>query len=550
MKSIIITLFVLIAGAVSTYFTVFNVKTDTYKKLHSQLMLKEIERNNFLLPSKHYQAVYMQYVETQSDSLLVVLFMKDNSPYQKEIGIYQWRTKRLLHYIQLPKQMKNHAINQIKYISSDSILLSLNGVFNENNPNDSTLLLINDKGDIKKIYDLTTSINGQESLKKNKLRCDFIQSHPMGEIAYYQQKVYGEQICGMLGIDDNFLDMPLLASFDIKEDVYQTYPLFHYPKSVYNYFWGDQHYNSYPIIGLDNRPVVSFGYSPYILSYNPDKQNFDRYYAPSYFIDSIRPLAKKWDGDVSKAMDYSLSIGNYNCLLIDKYRYQYMRYMWLPHSTKGSLAERNQWHWGIMLLNSQFEVLGEADITDLQVSVTGFCRKGLMALSKTNTEENTFEVKIYEVIQQQGKYLGAEKGVNKKSEKPQDDLKQYLKEIYPEIYAKKDVLIITIPMGMSCGPCVHEIVNQLLEQPNEHIYPIFVFENEQVANQYLKNDKLIAQIKNVSVDKNAGMYNYISSHWNPILYWIKKGKIGRKMCVQPDNLSRIKQVIIDYSDKK
>jgi len=237
------------------------------------------------------------------------------------------------------------------YINKDSIFLLYPPAY-RNFYHDSILLLINDKGELKKSY----SFNNVPVLCKNNP-----QYENSDEAIYLNSNIYepytfiDDKIFMMYSNKTSVLGDPaysnILSAGYIDTKTEKFYPIkFEYPDIEYGKTYFPE-YNKYfvSVLGKKDHILYGFYYTPTIIDYNYKTDKFEKHSIKSSIYDTIYPsLTEK---DVPGGFDFDIPHPKYFNLYYDKFRKLYFRIIMAP-------KEYNR-KFSVIINDERFNFVGE-----------------------------------------------------------------------------------------------------------------------------------------------------------------------------------------------
>lgn len=483
---------------------------------------------------------------------LACAFTRNFSPMKRAIVIYDIPKVDMPRIIPLPKEIRNHCLLNFAYINADSIIVQTSYTENPDMRADSTLFLMNSEGRLVKIYSMDSAplhtLNNGIASKNN---CPVISDHPLTGLAYYNGKVYFETVCGVLGVSKDMKGKSLLGEYDLKDEKFSALPLFYYPPTAYSFFWGDQHIGCPPTVGFQGEILTNSGFSPYVQVWETSKRTVERHYTPTQLFDSVRPMTTKWNGDVAAANTYSSRMGNYGLLFTNPFEQMYLRVMNLPPKGK-SIKEQNKKRIGISLFDRKFQIVGEGEITELDVYPFAFTSVGMLAYdNRSFSDPDSLTIKIFDIKT----YIrdNPENVPKRKKERKQENFIAYLQQHKPELSLEKNMVVV-VPIGNSCSPCVKsfvsDFVDKLPKRRGMDYHFLLTFEDERTKEAYMKNDSIFQNLPLRSADVYDVLDEYVIRFFNPQLYFIKNAKVVKQIRLQPDNLKYTSKAVDEWRNQK
>lgn len=525
------------------------------KNTHSQVIYEHVFSVTLPIPEPNVYCVSCHAVENSNGEQLACAFI-DNNLKKGMVGLYDINTGLLIKKIYYP-QMHNQVFIALKYVNRDSIFVFCESAYSSNGVQDSTFFMGNDKGNVIKVYPFESESVILQTRKKYKKETDSlgsltyaihsdaipISSH--GDVYFHYRKF------GFLGTENRkkYRNTPSVCSYNLKTEKIAFIPI-KYPSYVFDYNWYSDSYEIGIIgLGLDESPIMSYGFSSNIYSFEDGKVK--EYYCPTHLFDSIKPIPSN---KIVKPSTLYNEQGRYNWTYTDFYKKQYYRFLGLPVDTTASLSEQGKERFGMMILDSNFQVLGESEYAN-NVKGEPLCvsQKGLIFYRERNITvlTDSMHLDFYQFSFVNEPQITPTNANSKNKMGNKEDYNIMLKALIPEATVKQKSLIVTIPIGKSCGPCVDftlQTVNKMLKQsPNLPIYVLFLGDEKEQTKSYLKS-KNLGDIPHYRACYNGEYKNYIKKFHNPKIIEWQNGKIVATLQEEPDNLMEVSNKIQEFKE--
>ena len=294
------------------------------------------------------------------DSLMKYEFSENDSSYI--IGGCKINTNKIFIYNinKKTKKVNRKKINfrfdlktpfDFGYINKDSIFLVYPPAY-RNGSHDSILLLINDKGEIKKSYsfdDAPVYCNNNPQYDNND-EVVFLFSNLYEPFNYINNKIFLNfvSLARVLG-DPAYEKLPIAGYIDTRTEKFTKINI-DYPDIIYGKtFYSKPEKRLFSVLGNNNNILYAFRYNPKIIEYNYKTAKQQIHEMKSFVYDTIYPaLTEK---DVPGGFEFDMPYPEYFNLLYDKYRKLYYRFMMSPKNYGNKLS--------ITLFDENFNFLAE-----------------------------------------------------------------------------------------------------------------------------------------------------------------------------------------------
>ena len=443
-----------------------------------------------------------------------------------EIVSYDLKTEKIIEKIDI-NFFENQQLLSFKYHNKDSIFLFFNAAENSGYNHDSTILMINNKGDINKSY----------SFEGAPVWCSENPRYPRDSVAYASQlfrilsfykgkifvplKKYTRQGTG----DSLFFvnTFPLGGHIDIKQDTFISHHLFeipfykignYYPKAI-----GIQ------MIEISNNGNILyyFTHTDVILEYNLKNKTVISHRAKSFFVDSISPKNKPTE---------NYSDGYYSFMRYNPYRKQYVRTVILPTPEHASNYQKNVPKFSLMLLDTNFNVLAEG-IYPENVGARNFMKDGVLSYNRKATMENNDGKIIFSLYKLNVTESTDAELLKQMNETPDDMPKatgilSYLKTVHNFKQSSKSAVIL-VPIDRSCLSCMNYVCKYYADSlsffQDNNIFLILSANNPERINLLRKETGIQDNSENLFIDDKNEYLKYIELYTNPKLIFIENNKI-------------------------
>ncbi len=520
--------------------TIALLKTD-YPKNIFKANLPELQGN---------KSIDKYIVDTINGSPVLIFTMTINDSILYFLDI---TTKQLYHQISLPY----HYISAFHIFSKDSILVKVSNTNFEDGNVDSTLFLMNYKGNIYKYFLLQDSIL-YCSLNKNKKQSDlYFPSTNFNNFFFIDTyKIF----LPMLPVaEDSF--PPKLAYYDILQEklvisksMWNPLPKeckCYYPYEYYNITYA-QNTPAY-------HPVFIIGYRPAVYEWNVLRDTVITHKIRSYLVDSILPMP-------SPQMDISITNAMFHSIIYNPYTQQY--YLSIMFSEGYGHATE------VMILNHNFDIIAEALKPKMgTVGNYTILKDGMLSVAyyspifkDTLFINKAFFPKLYGIAN-----IDSLKNMLDSMYNPQlDEFKQYLQtcqvaqgdtslqeidykpfiDRYITVPPKDSFWIISVHPQAGCPSCTQSILNFISANKDflqdKKDWFLFIFSNDKQSVKKLLSVKMLDLLPQIIIVSTSGTNKYFVTGKNPRLTIVKNGKITFDKIYQHDNPTKIQDKIFEF----
>ncbi len=502
------------------------------------------------LPDSNYIFINGMHYENQDRDYFFAVFAESNNATTAKLVWYDLSTSKYIKNISLPAHLTNQKASGTHIFREDSVLIFFPAGYRFDMEEDSSLILFDAEAGIRKVYDWG---------KYPRLR---FHSNPIKDNIYGTGGFRSEGIL----ITEGRVIVPTFEwrdfgkftghvgtmgfLFDLKTEKYITIPV-NYPDENYKYFWTDKYLHSSAAISLTKNPIFYLKYSPYLYEYDLKKQKNISHFSPSALFDSIVPLPLNQSQNPSAWDKFNRENGSYYNLLTDFKNNRYIRFLELPIDTTLSLKEQNEVHYGIAILNQNFEVVAE-DKIEVALNPSGyFTKKGYWCYNKEKSSMSKSNIYF-----QEWDISATTKEVKRKEKEPintkNENMDNFIQH-YPSLSHNNDTsMLLAIPIDQSCLPCLKGVLYYLKEWSsspkinNLHIILYASYSvNEKDFLDYTNQLKFFPK-SNLYIDEKGDYLAHAYRHINPKLYIISKSKIIKTFQDSPANQREFMLTIAHY----
>jgi len=469
---------------------------------------------------------------------------------KRNLYIYQSPSQKLLKKIPISLNRKNE-IWAIRYINVDSILVIFNAAQNTAYNHDSTILLLDEKMNIKKVYDLSMFpiwAGQKKSLGKDSM--SYI-AMKYGNLYIQDKKIYFQMEAFSPNIGDSLFNKWLFYAGGHVDMINSNQSMTHKvcPPSLPNHYYPKR--AKVPAVAIDgqNNPVYGFSHTSYLYKYDLITQKQIAYSVISAFGDTVKPIST---GNQNLPQDDYTQI-SYERLYYHPYLNYYFRFVRLALPVDASPEEKRNPYISVIFFNTKFEKLGEGILPAGLKMVCYFTNQGIAFWNKVKTDSLKEEICFSEY---QFSFHEGDMNALKEQLYPQNfssnitkGMEAYIKQNF-EIKDDKYVVFF-IPVNIMCKNCVDETLSAFLKQRkvNKKVYLVLASENkydvQEMRNKFEEFDE------NILSDDKGVFKKYLDPPIvNANLVAVKQQKLAFNMSLIPDNLGLINKKIEDFFSSK
>jgi hypothetical protein len=248
------------------------------------------------------------------------------------------------------------------------------------------------------------------------------------------------------------------------------------------------------------------------------------------------------------------NLGHYGALFYDKWNKRYVRLIQTWPAPNTHIADLNRKQYAIMLLDTNFKILGISKIPP-EVQKGGYPRllvlpKGYYFLNwdqsrlTKHTIYNGYRVTISNHITNQKIYTTSDSAFLHTT-----GWESYLKDIHNIIIPKADkFMVVVVPVLQSCPSCVPSTVQLTLSfrennpELRNKIRLILVAPQDSMVQQIRKNPRFTGVDSVLYVDSLSKKKLYVLDEYNPTVLFFEKGKITKNANIGPTQIPILSQM--------
>ncbi len=331
-----------------------------------------------------------------------------------------------------------------------------------------------------------------------------------------------------------------------------------FPENYYKFPYYDDYDEVYNTLNEKGNLVYGFGGSNWYIEYNPNTGDTKKYWVPSAFNDTILPYNQT---NIKKITEYDPyryrlphNLGYYGALFYDKWNKRYVRLIETWPAPNAHIADLNRKQYAIMLLDTNFKILGIGKIPP-EVQKGGYPRllvlpQGYYFLNwdqsrlTKHTIYNGYRVTISNHITNQKIYTTSDSAFLHTT-----GWESYLKDIHNIIIPKTDkFMVVVVPVLQSCPSCVPSTVQLTLSfrennpELRNKIRLILVAPQDSMVQQIRRNPRFTGVDSVLYVDSLSKKKLYVLDEYNPTVLFFEKGKITKNANIGPTQIPILNQM--------
>jgi len=490
-----------------------------------------------------------QWVEENDSSFLVVY-----DEYKRDLKVYLFPEGDWVKTIPL-QPFGNNRDDLLSYFyqNKDSIFVVLNAAYQPHNFHDSTLLMLNDRGEVICDIPLTHApvwTSAQPDI-------------PHDEV--YITKPLGTQ----LQFDFPYLFIPL-ARYGYKPgdpeldtipsatggviDLTVPFPNFtlqptYRPSQGGNYYPGDANNVKLAVNG-EKQSVYGFSYTDLLLTYDPGSQMVKRFRAPSTISDTIYPLPLDTFVPAYDRPQNDRSQLAYRNITFDPFRRQFVRRIVYPITNLANASAKTTQKSGIMVLDEDFRKVGEGLYPE-GYSFSFATPDGwyFFDYSRSNEAADSMHFTRFEI----GTRLAEIDDFKKRAILPAPDKKEGGWRAYVQEFATSSTgpkVVLFVPIDRGCKGCLDYMLDLFVE-----LHPLYNQDGKQSLQciatsasvtdleQKLQAHLIDPDVSGLYLDRNELYKSYVEEAFSQgRLLLVNDGKVA-EIVVNPSQLATLKTLI-------
>lgn len=534
-KLVLFTLFYTLTISCSTKIGKNNISLLTLKK----------EREISILSDSHIESYPLFYFENDS----CIYFTSDN---EKKLISFDINTGNKKNEIDI-NFFKYQQLLSFYYLNDDSVFLAFNSAFiSHNEYQDSSVMLINNKGKIKKVFSFEDSpILSSYNSNKN-INSLALAPPPFADLYYYNNKVFFSLLKYLYNTPGDSLQesikIPLAGHQDLIKNKFVGYNNL---KGIPYFKKGRYYHRNYRLVFLaltpENYPLIAFRHTPILYEYNYNNKTYKTHRIKSLLVDTIIPD----NSPIEACSIYNQAF--YGKLIYDKYRHLYYRFIQLP-ANNNSPSRKNNPKISMIVADTLFKIKAEGILPDNLSQISVFTTKeGIWFYNKN--EKNKINFQLYSLH------------YNKEKEPEKKLFKEYAKKtildknIGIQNYvtktfgiSDKNYAAVIVPVDIGCHYCASSIVKFYKENisvfENNNIFLILLGLSKNSIDPFLTKNNIKENMPHLYIDNKGEYQNYIEGFNNPKLYIINNLKLTSEKLYKPAELINLEIKLKDYASRK
>ncbi|MEO0583075.1 MAG: DUF4221 family protein [Bacteroidota bacterium] len=461
----------------------------------------------------------------------------------------------------VPIKLFGHARDRLlgyDYVAKDSIFLLLNPGQHPQTWHDSTLLRIDQQGNILSIYDVSPSPFW--TVSHPDIPKDSVYFIGRWGLKYHK----GELRLGISRygayIGDSLMNEPhsyAFAALDIKDDISSfSFKGVTVPSKNGVYFPRD--YRNGNEIQLQNgHEIFSYPHLSHVWQNYPDKTGFQKIPLASYLFSDPQPIRKaKENGKEWNRLDTDFSQGAYFSFFYDPYRNHYFRIVRYPTLGLENASGETHHTFGFIMFDDALQKLGEGLIPDGYNSNMIFVPEGIALWKSQESNPQAMEIvyDIFSLEQLASTNLDSfrQRAIVKAPQLKEGGWKAYFREMIPPPHDKYSVLFV--PADMGCPSCIDEMIEYFksLDQTmwRHPLYCVIAGKYPQNVEQKLKAHQLNGEFPMLYTDQEGVFLSYVDEDFfQGRLLMFAQDQPMNEVILNPQVLPMVPTLIQDFMEE-
>ena len=493
------------------------------RKQTVQLQLNTVKE--YTLPVHDFDGQFrgMQLI---NDSLLAIGFRNGNIP------IYNLHNNTLVN--ELTKYKRAH-LNMFAYniINWDSIYVFNNFSMNICPKQDSTLLIINAKNELKKAYlfNFINLVDCEKGLYEYSYYFHLLGAKPL--------ILFGDKVFLLLDHpdkDDSKFDtsynnaISLGALMDINTSEITPIKGLQYP-FLNNYSYPEKYKGCYISASHNGNPILSFRYTSLFYEYDIKTEKLIPHYFKSDIIDTIYPNQHFKNPEAQ------------NQFILGRIMYNPANKTYYRTAFKDS-------SFVLSMFDTTYNMIAEG-VSKIPLTQYIFRNNHIIAIDypKTISSEHSIYLNEYEITFSNKKVAEKVASTKKLKLNQKKDIKHFLKEHH--INKNSNQIVLILPTDYSCDACLNSSLNfcklseEALTSGNFNI--IYVADNKMKLAKHLKETKMThTSIKSEITNLNSYNNYHTEKYYNPRLIVIKDKEVVLDKIYNPSEMQEMQMNIDKY----
>ncbi|MEL6852956.1 MAG: hypothetical protein AAFP92_30880 [Bacteroidota bacterium] len=510
-----------------------------------------------LLPTQNWWCFWPTYEKTRAGAELIWMY----DYVARALIIYDYRKPGeitqvpvLLHGNQRDQAMSIHWHNE------DSIFVMLNAAYHPQYWHDSTLFLMDIKGEVKQVYDVS-SLPVWTAKRPNTHPDSVYFTFGFGiGISYHQGKVLLPLARYNAEIGDSLFNNPPtkiggLLDISLESPTYE-YLALTIPSTDGKAVPG---HTKYPqgVRNSDSTVLVGFSFQGKIWEENLVSHQLTAFPSSSALYDATATIPVPQSALISESPYFFLddNLGSYYFMEYDPIREQYLRHVQYPLKGEAAHARMVSSRMGVLLYDKQLKCKGEALLPEGHVGVCIFLPEGVAFWHKEKTDIGSDSLSFTLLDFGTPRYdldIYSQEAIFQAPWKKPGGWGAYFSENHG--FSSEKYAVLFAPAGLGCEGCLDYMIDFFLQQSidtasayGSSLRCIIAGENTQSIQKKLSSHKLDLTFPNLYVDENGAFKEYVSADFKQgQLILMDRGEAAGIVHIIPRQLPAIPQVIADF----
>lgn len=465
------------------------------------------------------------YSDGEKEYLLGMVWRKNTKNTQDELLIYNLSDTQMVGINPINKAFRNTVLG-IGVFTLDSILLCFNGADNFEAFEDSSLIIVNAKGDLIKLLDVK---NLPVRSSFNPLPYDSVVT--FFPIYSYRLPCVGNKV--ILPFRRSEINrpiakqypLPIVGELAIHSGSFTPFNTIVHPEYIYDNPYARNYPQPKLSESLTQTILVTFGYSPVIVEYDNVSGSVYTHPVSSVLMDSILASPVNEKGEIIHQNAIERDYGEFLRVIPDAYNNRYAFLITLPYKF-GSSNKTGKNKTGLILIDEKFKNIGEGILPD-DYSVVGFIKQGLLLKKSVNTGEVVFA--IYRINEANSPLTVLPLQSDKKG------FEQYIKNNFDHILGNHRTVVISTGVHASCTNCIRMVDKAFGVKSDKPVYLNYIFYDAKESEGYFTKSQ--QESGKYLPDTYSNFKEYEHNHINPIAYFFQGAKLITTKQMTPANES-------------
>lgn len=287
--------------------------------------------------------------------------------------------------------------------------------------------------------------------------------------------------------------------------------------------------------------VYAFAMTPVYKEYNPQTEEVREFRAPSVLLDTVKPIPVNPDGTAAYRVQFDPNQGQFFDFKYDKWRDRYYRALILSPDSNAGPAERNLRRYGLMVLDADFNVLGECVLPEEHQATA---KQRWLNIAPAPEGVYFFNIQktadLGEAVYTLYDFHFEEKWPRQKKRKAkgpkQDDWPGYLKKAHD--IKEVNALALVLPLQTACPACRNAMLDYYRtfreRNPETPLHLVVMAAHQEIIDKELGKIGLDPETDPyLHVDSENKYLSYVLTFVNPHLIEIEEGEVKRNRQINP-----------------